>query len=74
MNKILGAFLYEKVKKLFFSDLPDSSFMVEVDLTMVFWPLQQGEREKHNHPIAPKGTQWVIVNVKYEEQILNILN
>lgn len=73
MNIILGTFPYEKIKKLFLSDLPDNSFMVEVDLTMVFWPLQQEEREKYNSPIAPKGTQWVIVNPEYEQQILNIL-
>lgn len=73
MNKILEAFPYEKIKRLFVSDLPDNSFMVESDLTMVFWPLQQGEREKYNSPIAPKGTQWVVVNPEYEEQIIDIL-
>lgn len=53
--------------------MPDNSFMVESDLTVVFWPIEQREREKYNHPIVPKGTQWVIINPEYEQQILNIL-
>lgn len=60
---ILGEFPQEKIKSAIRS-VEEVLFLIEVDLTMVQWPLKAGELERYSSPVSKVGHQWVICEEK----------
>lgn len=74
MNKsvILGQFDESKIRNLV-QNCPSKNYMIECDLTRVYWPLVDGELKSYSHPISSKGNQWVICVDGHQVQILSYL-
>ena len=70
---IIGQFLPEQIKRLFRSEtrIP---FTTETDLTMVHWPLEDGQTDGLKTPISEPGKKWVIAAQSDKDEILKILN
>lgn len=71
MNIILGQYPPHKIKKAINTEI---DFVYEVDLTMVFWPLKVGEKEKFNNPKSTRGCYWVICKEEDEKNLREILD
>ncbi len=74
MNKavILGQFDHSKIRNLILN-CKSPMFMTECDLTMVHWPLIDGEISQYSHPISDDEKEWVICVDGHQEEILKFL-
>lgn len=74
MNKavILGEFNESRIENLV-QNCSSEKYMIECDLTRVYWPLKDGELKPYAHPISSKGNQWVICVDGHQEEILSYL-
>ena len=70
---IIGQFTAKQIKRLIQSDT-EIPFTTETDLTMVHWPLEDGQTDALKTPISEPGKKWVIAAQSDKDEILKIIN